>query len=311
MRAFDRSLVRDVLNAPSERLGLFRAALGGYLAIYFVLRLPGAWHTMNSSVAVFEPAGLVDWVGVEKVPPVGVSAGIYLATLLLSVAFAFGAHFKWTGPLTALGVLWVTSAKSSFGMIFHTENLFAIQTLLVGFSPAARALSYDARRSPPSTGADIPPGWPLLFCALLTISVYLLAGLAKYKLAGLEWATGDVLRIQVAYDNVRKIELGGDHASLGVWAVRHGWLLPPLAALTLVAEFAGPLALLHRRLALAWVGLLVAFHWGVLAMMAIGFPFPMSGIPFLCLFRLEETRPGRWLTNRFAPRTTGAAPGPT
>src|SRR5690606_20430820 len=99
MRAFDRSLVRDVLNAPSERLGLFRAALGGYLAIYFVLRLPGAWHTMNSSVAVFEPAGLVDWVGVEKVPPVGVSAGIYLATLLLSVAFAFGAHFKWTGPL--------------------------------------------------------------------------------------------------------------------------------------------------------------------------------------------------------------------
>jgi hypothetical protein len=67
-----------------------------------------------------------------------------------------------------------------------------------------------------------------------------------------------------------------------------GWLFRGLAALTLVVELGAPLALLGRRAALVWVVAVIGFHIGVVALMAILFPFAMSGVAFAPFFRPER-----------------------
>ena len=295
-----RLLFQEILQAPSERLGLFRALVGAYLFIYLLVQSPLAWQTMNADAATFEPVGLLSLLQLSRAPTLPLALTLYLAAIVSAGFFATGAHFRFSGPLTALAVLWVSSYKSSFGMLFHSENLVTLQTLLIGFAPAARSFSYDRYRAPTSIERKGDSGWPLLFCALVAIGAYVLAGIAKWKLSGMDWATGDVLRIQVAYDNLRKIELGSIHSPIGAWTVSHAWLFPPLGAMTLLAELGGPLALLHRRIALGWVLLVVGFHWGVLLLMAITFSYPLVGVPFLCLFPLENTNLGRRAFARFA-----------
>ncbi len=282
--------LRNILSAPSHRLALFRIALGAYLVVYLTLRLPEAWGTMQAPPHRFAPEGLVAWLRLESPLATPWALFIYLGCIVCAGLFTWGQFFALTGPLLAVLLLWVTSYKSSFGMLFHSENLFTLQTFLVGFSPAARTLSRDAQKGRNSPLASIPAGWPLLACCLASIFAYLVAGVAKLKLGGFDWATGDILRIQVAYDNLRKLEFGSIYSPIGADSLRHPWLFSPLAVMTLVAELGGILALLHRRIALVWVLLVVGFHWGVLALMAITFSFPMSGVPFLCFFPLEKIR---------------------
>lgn len=292
------SYLQSIIDAPAERLGLYRAAVGVFSSIYLAVRVPGMWATAQDGSGGFEAQGLLRWVDWGE-PSGAIACVIYGAALLLAVCFLLGFRFWVTGPLFAFALLWVTSYKSSFGMIFHSENLLTLQVLVLAAAPSAHAFSLDARRDSKQRSSAVPSGWPLLAAALIAVISYFLAGLAKWKLSGMDWVSGDVLRVQVAYDNLRKIELGSGHAPLGAWAVQHAWLFPPLGALTMLAELGGPLALLHRRAALLWTLLVVGFHVGVLALMLITFAYPLSTVPFLCLFRLEETRVGKWLCHRF------------
>ena len=287
--------LREIVRAPAERLGLYRLAVGTYLTIYLSARLPSAFATATARDASFEPVGLVRWVQLSGPLDPSLAMAIYGLAIVFSACFALGWQFSMSGPLCAGLVFWVTSYKSSFGMLFHSENLFALQALLVGFSSAGNRVSLDSRRARPAQSAGIPAGLPLLSCCLVAIAAYLVAGVAKWKLSGFGFVTGETLRVQVAYDNVRKLEFASPHSPLGVYFVRHAWVFPILGFITMVAELGGPLSLLHRRLAQIWVALLISFHFGVLALMAITFSYPMSGVPFLCFFSLEKSRLGHWL----------------
>jgi hypothetical protein len=55
-------------------------------------------------------------------------------------------------------------------------------------------------------------------------------------------------------------------------------------------ELGAPVALLGRRIAAAWAALAWSFHLGVLALMAIAFPYPLLGVAFLPFFRAERLR---------------------
>ena len=68
----------------------------------------------------------------------------------------------------------------------------------------------------------------------------------------------------------------------------HRWLFPPLAALSLLIELGAPLAILHRRVALVWALCAWGFHLGVLLLMAILFPYQLSGVAYASLFPLER-----------------------
>lgn len=283
-------------DAPPERLAALRLLVGGFATVYLAARLAHLISFVDFAPRSFAPVGVVDLLLAAPLPAALVVAPVLLA-VPLAVAFTLGWRHRVTGPAFAATLLWVLSYRNSWGMIFHTENLMVVHVLVLGLTPAADAWSLDVRRRPP------PPrprahGWPVRLLALVTVTTYLLAGLAKLRLSGLSWATSDLLRNYIAYDNLRKLELGDAHSPLGAALVAHGWLFPPLAGASLVVELLAPAALLGPRLARAWSLAAWAFHAGVLAIMAIFFPYPLFGFAFAPLFAAERLPLWRWLRLR-------------
>jgi len=279
--------------APAERLALLRTLIGAFTSVYLVARAPVLADFRAMAVERFEPVGLAMLLSAPLSPLTAAIA--WALCLLMCIAFTLGFRFRITGPLCALSLLWVTSYRNSWGMVFHTDNLLVLHVLVLGVTPAsAAALSIDARRSgtalpgAPSPGDDPRFGWPLQLISALTVATYVLAGIAKLKVSGFDWAAGEVLRSSIAHDAVRKAAVGSVYSPLGGWLVQHSWPFPIIGALTLVLELGAPLALLGGRLALIWAAAVWLFHAGVLATMAIAFPYPLSGIALASLFPLER-----------------------
>lgn len=290
LSAFDRYWYAP---APAERLAWLRALVGGYALVYLIVRYPALTAVTRFHAAEFEPTGPVALLG-SPLPPALVHAVAVLA-VVAGAAFVAGVRYRLSAPLFALSFLWVTSYRSSFGMKFHTENLVALHLLLLAVAPAADALSFDARRRrAPAPEPHGRYGWVIRAMCAVTVVTYVLAGVAKLKLAGTEWVTGDVIRAQIAYDNLRKIELGSLHSPLGAALVRASWPFPFLAWTTMALELGAPIALFGGRLARVWVFVAFAFHVGVLALMAIAFPYQLSFIAYLSFFEVERAQRSRF-----------------
>jgi hypothetical protein len=131
-------------------------------------------------------------------------------------------------------------------------------------------------------------GWPLKLLSILTALAYVLAGVAKLKGTGLSWLHGDVLRNYIAYDALRKLQIGSFASPLAPYLVQVEWPFAALSIMTMVLELVGPVVIWFPRLALVWALGLWGFHLGVLVSMAIAFPYPLSGIAFAPLFRCER-----------------------
>ena len=192
-------------------------------------------------------------------------------------------------------MLLLATLDSSWGQIFHTENLMVLHVGIVALAPGAADALALGRRSPASRPPDDGYGWPVRLCAVVVVITYVVAGLAKLRYSGLGWADGAALRHLVAYDNLRKKLLGDSYSPVGTWLVGYGWVFPALAAATLTVELGAWTAFLGQRWRTAWVAAAWMFHVGVLALMAILFPYQLSGIAFAPFFRLE--RLAEWLAN--------------
>ena len=144
---------------------------------------------------------------------------------------------------------------------------------------------------------------------VITVISYLIAAQAKLEAAGLAWITDDVLRNQVAYDNLRKIQLGDLHSPLGAALVSQAWLFLPLALMNFAVELGAPLALLGGRAARLWVLGALLLHWGIFALMAIVFPYHLLGVAYLSLFAVERWRAPPWLRTLWPRRRAVAASG--
>jgi hypothetical protein len=285
MTLLDR--IDDVLRprAPAERLAALRILVGAFSAIYVMVRAPSLASVAHMKFAQFAPVGPVRLLA-EPLPPFVVYLVVALA-VVSSVPFVLGYKFRITGPLFAASLLWATSYRNSFGMVFHTENLFVLHTAILGVSSAAAATSLDAKGKPKAEPSR-RYGVAIVALSLVTALAYTLAGVAKMRVSGLSWITGDALRNHIAHDNLRKLLLGDGYSVIGAWTVAHAWVFKPFAAITIVFEILAPLALLSRRLALPILGGLWLFHLGVLALMWILFPYPLSGIAFASFFASER-----------------------
>jgi hypothetical protein len=174
--------------------------------------------------------------------------------------------------------------------VIHTEHLVAVHLLVLGFAPAAAAWAWSRRRRPaPPPGREY--GWPVQVMALVTVVAYVLAGIAKLRNGGGDWLVGDVLRNQVAFDNLRKELLGAWHSPVGGWVVQFAWLFPPLAVATVVVELGAPVAFLGGRWRTAWVLAAWAFHVGIALLMWISFPYQLLGLAYAPFFRVERLGP--------------------
>jgi hypothetical protein len=190
-------------------------------------------------------------------------------------------RYRFVAPLYAIALLAVMTYSNSWQHIAHTENLLVLHTGVLAIAPAAAAWSVDRRRDPTRTVASSADfGWPLRLMSIITVATYFLAGWAKLRHGGMDWISGDVLRNLVAHDNLRKIVLGDVHSPIGGWLVAHGWLFPPMALVSCAVEVGAPIALLRGRVRRGWVLAAWLFHVGVLALMAITFFYPLSGVAF-------------------------------
>ena len=275
--------------APAERLATVRVLTGAFALVYLLAR-GNVLSDFRHAPGMFEPVGIAAWLHAPLPPPLVFV--LYVLCVLTGVAFTLGIRFRASGPLFALLALWVTSYRNSFGMIFHTENLLVLHLCVLGVSDAGAALSREVREQPAPSARF---GWPLWLISAVSVLAYVLAGIAKLKVTGVTWVDGDVLRNYVAYDAMRKAEIGSIHSPFGAWLVQFAWPFPLLSVMTMLLELLGPLAMLHPKTKLVWVLGLWGFHVGVFASMAIAFPYPLTGIAFASMFECEKLWGISWL----------------
>jgi hypothetical protein len=302
---FHRYFTRPV---PAERLAALRIVTGLFALGYLLVRAPHFLGLATLGAHDFEPVGIVRLL-VAPLPPLAHYL-VFAASIVSGTAFVAGAWYRASGPVFALLFLWITTYRCSFGMIFHQDNVLALHLLLLAPATAATLWSWDAGQRPSTERSRETSGWPVRAMAFVTVVSYVLAGVAKLKNVGWEWGTGDVLRQHIAYDALRKLELGGVHSPVGAWLVQYPAVFPVLGALTLLLELGAPLALLGRRAAWVWVVGVWIFHLGVVILMAIGFAYPLSGCAFASLFAIERVRHARFI-RRFWPTEPAVRPAAT
>jgi hypothetical protein len=274
---------RFVAPAPAERLATLRILVGIYATGWAIVRLPEHLASTTRSDLGWRPSGL--WSRLDAPPSDLAVLGLALGAPVLGLLFVAGRRFHVVGPAFALVLLALATLDSSWGQIFHTENLMVLHVGVIALAPgAADALTVDQRV--PGSGGRY--GWPVRLCSVIVVLTYVIAGLAKLRYSGLAWADGRGLRHLVAYDNLRKQLLGDRYSPVGTWLVGHGWPFPVLATATLAVELGAWVALLGRGWRTAWVVAAWTFHLGILAIMAILFAYPLSGVAFAPFFRLER-----------------------
>jgi uncharacterized membrane protein YphA (DoxX/SURF4 family) len=209
-------------------------------------------------------------------------------------------------------------------MVFHTDNLLVLHVIGLACAPAADAWAVDFhrglrpglpgfpersdRRGAPTAGY----GWAIKLLAAITCASYLLAGIAKLRLAGFAWIDGAQLRNQIAIDHLRKALLGATVAPLARQLVAHPDGLRALAVFALGIELGAPIALLGGRIARIWAWGAWGFHVGVVLAMNVWFPYPLAGVAFFPLIDAERlvARAGavgreRWTRWRRSPGIPG------
>jgi len=272
--------------APARRLALLRILVGGFAFAHLVARFPSFTAVARFGREQFVPVGPVALL--EEPLSSHVVTMLVALTVVMGLPFVLGLFYRVTAPVFALLFLWIATYRSSWGMIFHTENLLALHLCVLSAAPAADALAWDARGKPASSTLSGAYGWAARSMSATTAVCYVLAGLAKLKLAGPIWLEGGLLRAQIAYDNLRKIELGSSYSTLGAELVRYEAPFLVLALMTVALELGAPIALLGRRIALVWALSAWAFHIGVEALMAIPFPYQLSFVAYASLFEVER-----------------------
>jgi hypothetical protein len=279
--------------APAARLHAWRALVGAYATVWLLIRIPAHLDHADQLGSRWDPVGMLG--PLDGPLPSALVVVIAIAAPVLAALFAGGWRYRVVAPAFALVLLAVTTLDSSWGQVFHTENLLVLHVVILALAPAAGG--------PATTRADGRYGWPLRLGALVVVIAYVTAGLAKLRIGGIDWVSGDVLRNLVAHDNMRKAVLGDSFSPIGTRAVGLAWLFTPLALFALAVELGAPLALLGRRWRTTWIVAALAFHAGVLALMAVLFPYQLTGVafaPFLPLERLAG----------YLRRMTSAPPSP-
>lgn len=253
-------------EAALERLSALRLLIVGFASMYLLVRAP-YFASASRARGAFAPVGFASILRAEL--PVSVSWLIAIAAVALGVTFAAGRVVRVAGPLFALGLLWLTTYASSWGKILHHENLLVLHTSVLAFvfavEPRPRVASAKS-----ALGA----------LRMTTALTYFVAGVTKLRAGASGWLSGEALGDWLAWDALRKIELGSLYSPLGPLLAAHASATQILAILTLLMELGAPLALLSRRFATVWILAAWTFHAGVLAAMVILFFYPLSGLAF-------------------------------
>jgi hypothetical protein len=256
----------------AERLRWIRRLVALWSLTWVVVRAPFLLDLADLPAHRWHPLGVL--APIDRPPSSAVAGLAIAATAILAVLVLLDrGPRQMVLPAWSVGVLLTTTWASSWGHLFHTEHLLAVHALILGVAALPRR---------------VDPGFVVQAMAVATVTTYVVAGVAKLRGSGGEWLSGDVLREQVAFDNLRKAVIGSGTSPLGTRLVDTRWLWRPLALGSLIVELGAPIALVNRRWALVWVAAAWLFHLGVVLLMAIAFPYPLSLVAYAPLLPLEH-----------------------
>jgi hypothetical protein len=286
---------------------LIHRLVGGYVAVVLVAMAPRYLAPLDWPADRWAPVGPLSWM--SGPPSSAVVLGLFAASVGSAILVVLDRQRRHAGLVLAVAFTALATWRVSWGHVLHTDHLVAVHALILGVGAWLTPRRFTER--------DV-----IRLLQLVTVVAYVLAGVAKLRASGIDWASGDLLRNQVAFDNLRKELLGDPHSPIaslvGIDAI---WT--PFAVMALVVELGAPIALLGRRWAAGWAVTAWAFHVGVLALMAITFAYPLSGVAFAAFLvgnPTARTVLARWrgsLVPRAARdahrsrrgRSVGAAPG--
>lgn len=246
--------------------------------IYVAVRFPTFLGLADLHAASFEPVGILWFLGSPLPDVVWFSLlGLLFASGLVVLA---GRSMGPAMAMFALCVLVVTTYRSSWGQLLWFENLLVIH--LIVLTVAAVIGPVGTNRLPP---------WAMQWCAVATVLLYVLAGVAKLRYGGLGWISGDVLVRHIGYSSARLSVFGERPPLLASFAVNHPGTLTVASFAAVTLELGAPLALLRRRLAVAWSTAVWAMHLAIALTMAVVFPYPLSGLAFVPVVAFAGIKP--------------------
>ncbi|MBS2015739.1 MAG: hypothetical protein JST00_22825 [Deltaproteobacteria bacterium] len=266
-------------------LALVRALVGAFATVYLLVRLPYFADLGGLPPTQLAPVGVARLLS-SPLPPAATWA-LALLAVGSGAAFTAGRWLRVSAPLFFASFLWVTTYRSSWGKILHSENLVAIH---LGILAIGVLLSRD--------DDDDSARGTLRTLSAVTVATYVVAGVAKLRSGGGAWLSGEALGDWLVFDALRKAELGSFRSPLAAFVASRPPIVQALAIVTLVVELGAPLALVGPRASRAWCAAAWLFHLGILATMAIGFFYPISAVAFASL--LVPSMP-EWLRARAAP----------
>lgn len=290
----------------TQRLAMLRILVFGYAAVWTVVRAPHLLDTIDLAPRRLDAIGPLWWLG-EPAPAVAIIAAVVLTPIACGAA-ALGWRYRTSSLAAVVGFLFLTTYRNSWGQIFHTENLVALHMGVLALVPMAAAC-WSLHKTEAPADHEALSGAVVKALSVLTVGTYFVAGVAKLRISGFGWIDGDVLRHQIAFDNARKELLGDPKAPFGALMLRNSWTLAPAAVAAIAVELAAPLALAGRRAAWIWAGMAAVFHFVILAVMAIVFPYHLIGIALSPLLPIERlgTSVAAWHC-RFRRRSTRLRP---
>ena len=259
-------------------LGFCRVLFFAYLLRLAPEVVSTAWSTVTP--ALWLPVHLFALLRLGPASPalLALLDTLWIGALLLACA---GCATRASTAAAALLGVYLLGLPQCFGKVDHWSGLLVLVLLVLAASRCGDAFSVDAwlaqRRAPWSERAarqSVPSGeyrWPIQLVRLLMVLVFFAAGVAKLRFGRAAWfdpGNMAAILIQPHYAIDRSLP------SLGLWIASSPVATAVLAATTVLAETAAPLALLGGLPAALIIGTLFVMQLGNAILIGVHASFP-------------------------------------
>ncbi len=197
---------------------------------------------------------------------------------------ALGCFTRLATTVSSVLGLYVIGYQFNYGYLHWAHAVVPIVMGVLAFAPSGDALSLDAWLFKRTAARGRQPSgqyhWPVQLVRLIFVSVFLAAGLAKLRAAGLAWVTSDTLR-HYLLENQHLFQATGIAAwgrPVAAWLVLSPLLCRLLAGLVLTLELSAPAALFSHRARRILLPALFTFQIGNTVLLYQNFFFAYLGV---------------------------------
>ncbi len=257
-------------EAAPFNLALVRVVVFSLVLIDYSPERLMAFARLNAALVV----GPVGWGPVAAHLPRGpvILATLYPLFVVFTLCAIAGAWFRWSSVLSTVMAFYLFTLPQLWGRINHEHHVVLFAALL-SVAPSADAMSVDAwrrwRRGESVPDPLIPTrrhGAPLMVMMVLLSLAYLFPGIWKVSRAGMQWFSGENMRLFVLY----KLQ-EGSMSGLQIWVTSRPSFLLLGAVFGVVFELGFVFLILWRRTRMIAVLAGVGFHVSVSLLMGIYF----------------------------------------